>query len=82
MSAGMQRWGLFIHLFLASVDRSTGSLLHLPRGGGVMDQPLRELNIILYLQSIFCEIMAKREKAAAQKGSMSRGRRRGRRGKR
>ena len=38
-----------------AVDREHGSLLHLPRSGGIMDQPYREMEIFAYLQGLFVE---------------------------
>lgn len=42
-------------MFLSAVDRETGSLLHLPRSGGIMDQPYREMQVFSYMQGLFVE---------------------------
>lgn len=40
-------------MFLQSVDRRTGSLLHLPFSGGVMEQPAKTMTIYNIMQNCF-----------------------------
>ena len=42
-------------LFLGAVNRENGTLQSLPYSGGICEQPLRTLNLFLYLQNLFVQ---------------------------
>lgn len=49
------KWKWFFTLFLVSVDRRTGSMLHLPFEGGLFEQPSKTLSVLTAIQSVFFE---------------------------
>lgn len=53
-----KKWALFFKLFYTTIDRKTGSFLHLPFGGGVMEQPAKTMDVLRYLQSLWIEKIA------------------------
>lgn len=53
------KWNPFITIFLESVDRRTGSLLHLPFEGGTFEQPSKTMTILRVLQEEFLKSINK-----------------------
>ena len=49
------KWKSFFSMFLVSVDRRTGSMLHLPFEGGLFEQPAKTLSVLTAIQSVFFE---------------------------
>jgi hypothetical protein len=49
------KWKWFFDVFLVSVDRRTGSLLHLPFSGGLFEQPSKTMSVLTTIQSVFFE---------------------------
>lgn len=54
-----RKWSYFFRLFNQSVDYRTGSLLHLPFSGGLLDQPSRTMTILTTIQEVFLSKLAK-----------------------
>ncbi|MCQ2052955.1 MAG: hypothetical protein MJZ03_03370 [archaeon] len=54
----MLKWNPFFQMFLQSVDRRTGSLLHLPFDGGIMNQPSKTMTILMIMQEVFIQTLA------------------------
>lgn len=42
-------------MFLFSVDRRTGSFLHLPFSGGSGEQPVKTMSALMAIQNVFFE---------------------------
>ncbi len=63
-----KRWGGVIEMFLASVDREHGSILHLPYPGGVLQQPRRTLQVWRFLQSVYTEAIRNHLERLKKKG--------------
>jgi len=55
----MQKWGLWVTAFLASVNPMSGALQHLPFSGGVLEQPSRTMSVWRHLQGLYIECMPK-----------------------
>lgn len=49
------KWRLFFDIFLQSIDRRTGSFLHLPFLGGTCEQPSKTMVVLSVLQSVYLE---------------------------
>ena len=49
------KWKGFFDAFLVSVDRRTGSMLHLPFEGGLFEQPSKTMSVFTAIQSVFFE---------------------------
>lgn len=47
------KWHPFLNSFLQSVDRRTGSLLHLPFNGGLFEQPSKTMTIFTIMQEMY-----------------------------
>lgn len=58
------KWKLYFEIFLQSVDRRTGSYIHLPFAGGLMEQPAKTMSALGVMQSEFFEKLAKDIKGA------------------
>jgi len=41
----MAKWGIWMQAFVASVNPVSGALLHLPFGGGAMEQPVKTMAV-------------------------------------
>ena len=54
----MLKWNLYFNLFLQSVDRRTGSLLHLPSDGGLINQPSKTMTILMIMQEVYMQNLA------------------------
>lgn len=44
------KWNPFFQVFLQSVDRKSGTLLHLPFPGGVFEQPAKTMTVLMLMQ--------------------------------
>ena len=64
----LKKWSLIFKLFYTAVDRKTGSLLHLPFSGGIMDQPAKTMEILRYLQSLWIEKIADEMDKVSRRG--------------
>ncbi len=51
------KWKTFFDYFLFSVDRRTGSFLHLPFSGGSFEQPVKTMAVLQIMQGVFFEKM-------------------------
>lgn len=51
------KWSALIQMFCQSVDRRTGSFLHLPFSGGVLEQPSKTMTIFRVLQEEFSKVL-------------------------
>ena len=49
------KWRIFFDMFLFSVDRRTGSFLHLPFSGGSAEQPVKTMSALMAIQNVFFE---------------------------
>ena len=49
------KWNPFFNIFLQSVDKRTGSFLHLPFEGGLFNQPSKTMTILMIMQGLYCE---------------------------
>ena len=58
------KWKLLFEVFLQSVDRRTGSYLHLPFAGGILDQPAKTMSVLGVMQAEFFEKLSKDIKGA------------------
>lgn len=50
-----RRWGWLLELFLQMVDRRSGSFLHLPFAGSVLEQPAKLMSALVSFQRYFIE---------------------------
>jgi len=46
-------------MFLAAVNHANGTIEHLPVAGGMLDQPVRTMQIMRFLQGLYIECMPK-----------------------
>lgn len=63
-----KKWAVFFKLFYTAIERKTGSFLHLPFEGGVMEQPAKTMEILRYLQSLWIEKIASEMDKASRGG--------------
>lgn len=52
------KWNPFLNIFLQSVDRRTGSLLHLPFSTGAFEQPAKTMTILTTMQEEYFKHLA------------------------
>jgi len=64
----VKKWGIVIRLFLLSVNRENGTLMHLPTSGGLLNQPKKTMDVFLFLQEIFIRKMNEKIKKETPKG--------------
>lgn len=63
-----KKWALIFKLFYTAIERKTGSFLHLPFDGGVMEQPAKTMEILRFLQSLWIEKIADEMDKASRRG--------------
>jgi len=68
IEAYAKKWALFFKLFYTAIDRKSGSILHLPFAGGIMEQPAKTMEILRYLQSLWIEKIAEEMDKASKRG--------------
>ena len=61
-----EKWATAIRMFLMAVNRENGTLVHLPESGGLLDQPKRTMDIMLFLQNIFIRCIQKKMKQGSK----------------